>query len=149
LIILAEPRLRVAYAIDHGKVPEPPWALLSIHSHIDKPLLSDNVLHLLDARLGKPHVLSLCFDDVELDMPGYALFSKYQAGLILDFADAAKDVDTMIVQCDAGISRSAAVGSFLTEYYGSDAKMFRAVNPCTVPNQFVLGVLHEERSARE
>lgn len=143
MIILIENRTRVAYAIDHGRVPKPPWALISIWSSTGTPLLTDNVLQLLDLHLGKPLVLSLCFDDVIESVGGYRLFSPHHAELVLDFADSAKDVETLVVQCDAGISRSAAVALFVAAHYNHDLAEFRRLNPFIVPNRLVIRMLNE------
>jgi|SRR5271157_1870066 len=64
------------------------------------------------------NVLSLTFDDVDVQIYDYILFSEEQAKMILKFIEQLpKIVDVIVVHCWAGISRSAAVAKFLSEYY--------------------------------
>lgn len=66
-------------------------------------------------------LLRLEFDDVEDDLgPAYRLFDHRDALKILRFVDLNKDED-IIVHCEAGISRSAAVAKFLKDHWGYKA----------------------------
>ena len=60
-------------------------------------------------------VLTLYFDDIEEPCPGYMLITKAQAGQIIRFIKKHKDVDTLLIHCYAGVSRSRAVGVFARE----------------------------------
>ena len=60
-------------------------------------------------------VLTLLFDDVEREVPEAVLFSREQAGEILDFLGKYRDADTLLVHCYGGESRSRAVGAFAEE----------------------------------
>ena len=61
-------------------------------------------------------VLTLYFDDIEEPEHGLSLFNKSQAMQIIRFIDEHPDVDTLLIHCYAGVSRSRAVGVFAAEY---------------------------------
>ena len=80
-------------------------------------------------------VLTLYFDDIVKPVEGATLFSKEQASQILDFTKNVNDkVDTLLIHCYAGSSRSLAVGKALTERFGWESEDLAAQ---TVPNEFV------------
>ena len=61
-------------------------------------------------------VLTLYFDDIEEPDHGLRLISFPQAIAIVKFIKAhAEDVDTLLIHCFAGVSRSRAVGAFARE----------------------------------
>ncbi len=61
-------------------------------------------------------VLTLFFDDIEQPQTGASLMSETQAAEIIRFISAHKDdVDTLLIHCYAGISRSKAVARFARE----------------------------------
>ena len=61
-------------------------------------------------------VLTLYFDDIEEPEHGLRLISFPQAIAIVKFIKAhAEDVDTLLIHCFAGVSRSSAVGVFARE----------------------------------
>lgn len=61
-------------------------------------------------------VLTLYFDDIEEPEHGLRLISFPQAIAIVKFIKAhAEDVDTILIHCFAGVSRSRAVGVFARE----------------------------------
>lgn len=61
-------------------------------------------------------VLTLFFDDIEEPEHGLRLISFPQAIAIVKFIKAhAEDVDTLLIHCFAGVSRSRAVGAFARE----------------------------------
>lgn len=60
-------------------------------------------------------VLTLYFDDIEKPEHGFKLIDKYQAEQIIEFINMHRDVDTLLIHCFAGISRSKAVGMFARE----------------------------------
>ncbi len=64
-------------------------------------------------------VLTLYFDDIEEPEYGLKLISFPQAIAIVKFIKAhAEDVDTLLIHCFAGVSRSRAVGVFAREMLG-------------------------------
>lgn len=100
--------------------------------------------------------VSLCFDDIvwELDPagPSYGypvearLFDSLDAAVINTFLAGISRTDilphTLVVQCDAGISRSAAVGIYAARcYLPDDADAIQTAHPHYNPR--VLSVLEE------
>lgn len=72
-------------------------------------------------------VLTLYFDDIERPERGLKRMTPEQAKQIVDFIEANKNVDTLLIHCFAGFSRSRAVGVFTREYLGippTDDKYF-------------------------
>jgi len=72
-------------------------------------------------------VLTLYFDDIERPERGLKRMAPGQAKQIVDFIEANKNVDTLLIHCFAGFSRSRAVGVFAREYLGispTDDKYF-------------------------
>ncbi len=75
-------------------------------------------------------VLTLQFDDIVKEVDGAVLFTKEQAEAILDFADLHRNVDTLLIHCYAGQSRSRAVGAFLIKMFGKDnSRYFETGSP--------------------
>lgn len=65
-------------------------------------------------------VLRLQFDDIDgsmLPSSNSRSFTPWHAKEVIDFLEANKEVDELIVHCMAGISRSAAVAKFAAEKY--------------------------------
>jgi len=88
----------------------PHWAVISI-SGLNPAVLKG----------GWHSVLRLEFDDVDTPEEPYIMFSPAHANQIIDFAEAARDsheVEGILVHCQAGISRSAAVAKWIAEKYG-------------------------------
>ena len=85
-------------------------------------------------------VLTLRFDDIVTEVEGAVLFSDEMADEIIDFIEENRaKVDTLLIHCYAGQSRSKAVGAFAVEMLGGDnSKYFEEGN---VPNMFVYDVL--------
>ena len=96
-------------------------------------------------------ILRLSFDDISeknTDWPfSEILFDETMAKSVIDFAEASSGaIDHLLVHCNAGVSRSAAVAICLGELYGVpvvDAKK----TPCSAPNKLVLRILRETISA--
>lgn len=74
----------------------------------------------------KENVLILFFDDVlentKSDSKIFKAFSRQQGEIVFDFLEKMKNRDLLLIHCDAGISRSGAIGQFAAEYYGIDFK---------------------------
>lgn len=80
--------------------------------------------------------LYLHFEDFDIDLPGWSIqpIQKSDAKAIVDFVMANKNNGKhFIVQCDAGVSRSAGVAAALMKYFnGDDSSIFD--NPQYCPN---------------
>ena len=79
-------------------------------------------------------VLRLKFDDVERDYKNEHCITKEDAESIVKFVNKNKNkVDKFIVQCEAGVSRSAGVGAAIMKALnGDDWDVFK--NPLKCPN---------------
>jgi len=84
-------------------------------------------------------VLTLLFDDIVSEVDGAVLFDDDMADKIIDFIERCKiSVDTLLIHCYAGQSRSRAVGAFAFEMLGGDnSKYFEE----GTPNQYIYDVL--------
>ena len=63
-------------------------------------------------------VLTLLFDDIDRPVEGAVMFSEDQADQIISFIERNIDVETLLVHCYGGQSRSLAVGIFAAEMTG-------------------------------
>ena len=101
------------------------------------------------------NVCKLCFDDVTEQNKEHNVihFNKEHAQKVLDFLKTVKDDGKMefYVHCDAGVSRSGAVGYLLNEYFNKFLKMnridneaFRMNNSHIHPNPEVIRILKLE-----
>ncbi len=89
-------------------------------------------------------LLTLQFDDFEEPESGVKLMNEEQAAQIIAFLRQYQNVDTMLIHCFAGKSRSAAVGKFAAELYGVPEP------ECPYYNTWVYGILrrvHEKSQA--
>lgn len=84
-------------------------------------------------------VLTLLFDDIVTKVEGAVLFNDDMADKIIEFIERnKKTVDTLLIHCYAGQSRSRAVGAFAVEMLGGDnSKYFEE----STPNQYIYDVL--------
>ena len=83
-------------------------------------------------------VLTLCFDDIVMPVDGAVLFTEEDAMRIISFVQTHKDVESLVVHCYAGQSRSRAVAAFCTKLLtGKDSKYLGKTNY----NTFVYDVL--------
>lgn len=79
-------------------------------------------------------VLTLKFDDIVRPVEGAQLFSDDMVKQIIWFIRKNQDVDTLLIHCYAGQSRSRAVGAFVVWFLGGDnSAYFEKYNP----NEFV------------
>lgn len=75
-------------------------------------------------------VLTLYFDDVIRDVDGAVLFTDEMAKQIIAFIKKNQKVETLLVHCYAGQSRSRAVGAFAVKMLGGDnSRYFSQGNP--------------------
>lgn len=86
-------------------------------------------------------VLKTTFDDIEVELPIFELFSMFHAEEIKNFVDSYRDkVNTIIVHCTAGISRSGAIGCCLARYLnGSDEYLLKTGK--YVPNKHIYKIM--------
>lgn len=63
-------------------------------------------------------VLEMKFDDIDTDEEDRVLFTNKDAEKIIRFARRYKNVDTLVIHCYAGVSRSAAIKNALDECFG-------------------------------
>ena len=68
--------------------------------------------------------LTLIFDDIDREVEGAALFSDEQADSIIAFIEKNRKVDSLLIHCYGGASRSRAVGAFAMKYLGKDNSAF-------------------------
>lgn len=75
-------------------------------------------------------VLTLQFDDIVREVDGAVLFSEDMARQIIEFINRHSSVDTLLIHCYAGQSRSRAVGAFAVKMLGGDnTRYFRDYAP--------------------
>lgn len=131
-----------------------PWAIISIYTRSNEALLTLDAIENFKSK-GMIDFLSLQFWDID-DRNKEAILSKYPEAIFFDKSHAMKIIDFvcrinsqnpdkeigLIVHCDAGISRSGAVGLFIVEYLSLDVKDFfkRRAN-LIQPNGYVLSIL--------
>lgn len=83
-------------------------------------------------------VLTLKFDDIVRPVEGAQIFTEKMAEEIIRFIRTNKDVETLLIHCYAGQSRSRAVGAFAVWFLGGDnSAYFKKYNP----NEYVYEVL--------
>lgn len=63
-------------------------------------------------------VLTLYFDDIVKEVKGAVMFDETMAERIIAFVQEHKDADTLLIHCYGGLSRSLAIGTFLSEITG-------------------------------
>jgi predicted protein tyrosine phosphatase len=130
--------VRDRFAIEHGIDTDRPCALVSVHATSTSPPRVPEAPNLVDT-------LQLAFDDIEptpemMALPGARLMTDDQARAIARFAARhLAEVELFICQCDAGVSRSAAIAAALCEAFGGDSsRFFREYEPNRYVYQKVL-----------
>ncbi|WP_434715652.1 hypothetical protein [Paraburkholderia sp. A3RO-2L] len=116
--------------------PDPGSVLISIHDRSEPPMTP---------RAGWADVLVLRFHDTDGAMMGMEVFSDDQARQVLDFVGRHQECTELVVHCQMGQSRSAAVALYLSEKYGVPCfKEHRQVNweSWKVYNRLVYRTLH-------
>lgn len=139
-----------------------PWAIISIcGNNDDSPILLHEPQMDVFRSLGCVAGLTSIF--VDITKPHYLVnkewydtndtwFTEKKAREIIDFVDGIKDkVERFVVHCDAGKSRSGAVGLWLTRYLGWSEKAFTELNRKRLlgPNHSVLETLMQASGLRE
>lgn len=137
---------------------EQDFGLISIISYPTDVLLTFEFRSLKGIQRA-PH-LTLCFNDMTLvefnaiksaEVKKYLyLFSTNHANSIIDFINQYNEkLKTLIVHCDAGVSRSGAVGLWANRYLELSESDFWINNPKVEPNSYVLNVLYELSGLRK
>jgi len=121
-------------------------AIISICSHVSQILMTKKrieELHVMDCH----YILPLVFEDIRKQdesklLNKHALFNEDMAHQIVSFLDVLRDkeIATLFIHCDAGVSRSGAVGIFAVRYLGMDEKEFLG-NNIIYPNSTIYDIL--------
>lgn len=111
-----------------------PHIVISITENKDFVELPTNVM--------RKGLLQLSFGDIDVPSQGITLFNQEIAKKIIKFVEDNIDfIDVIFCQCEAGISRSAAVGAALSKYInGNDDYFFKY----HMPNRHVYNLLLNE-----
>jgi predicted protein tyrosine phosphatase len=125
------------------------WALISIIESVERPFLNPQRESIL-SQLNCKAILKLIFSDIK---PSYnhedeILFNKDHARQIISFVNNLKEIDTLVIHCHAGVSRSGAVGVFLAKYLNVDFEKFKEENKNISPNEYILDLLMEESNSK-
>jgi hypothetical protein len=145
-------RMAISHMVVHDYIPYGSWYLISIYADNGKGEFLVRGIPDRVREMGCKDFLSLNFYDAT-DKENLSeddkkkLFSRKQAGEIIEFIDRANKEDcddVLVVHCDAGISRSGAVGEFLNDYLRLNYWTFLRVNPQVNSNKYVLRLLKEE-----
>ena len=126
------------------------WSLVSIYTTPEEEFLTESTIKALK-ELGMKEYVSVCFWDicddpvVLRDYPNAILFNEQMGKDIIGMITRAEGWDNavLVAHCDAGVSRSGAVGAFAVEYLGLDYETFMEENPYTVPNPLVMSTLRK------
>lgn len=95
-------------------------------------------------------VLTLKFDDIIHPVDGTQIFNEEMAKQIIRFIRKHKDVDTLLIHCYAGQSRSRAVGAFAVKLLGGDNSVyFKNYNPNEYVYELLLQTLPEVQEYSE
>ncbi len=91
-------------------------------------------------------VLTLYFDDAVKEGKGTVLFTKEMAESVISFIESHKRVNTLLVHCYAGQSRSRAVAAFAVWMLKADNKQYFEKGS---PNIYVYDLLKETYAQRQ
>lgn len=147
-------RMAIANMVAHDYIPYNSWYLISIYADNGRGEFLKNGIPNRVKELGCKDFLSLNFYDSTDSDYGFSaddtkgMFSKIQAEQVVKFIDCANrgnEDDVLLVHCDAGISRSGAVGEFANDYLGLNYYTFVRTNPQVNANGYVLRLLREQR----
>jgi len=91
-------------------------------------------------------VLTLLFDDVYKEVEGAVAFNRDMAEQIIAFIREHKAVETLLVHCYAGQSRSRAVGAFAVKMLGgNNARYFQEGSPNMLVYDTLMQVCEESK----
>lgn len=124
--------------------------------NIDKKLKDKNVylISIVDSfkdlkpwfKKDHKNVLNLVFDDVNDDKEWKKckVFNEEIANKIIDFLETTNTNDCQfIIHCAAGVSRSGAVGEFVSDFIKMKYSDFKRKNPHICPNKTVSRILRK------
>ena len=88
-------------------------------------------------------VLTLYFDDVVKETKGAVLFDENMADSVIAFSHM--DVDTLLIHCYAGQSRSRAIGAFAKKMMGKSNQTYFSADKfwAGTPNEHVYNMLED------
>jgi predicted protein tyrosine phosphatase len=112
------------------------WGLISISTTEQEKVIGLDKLK----QYGCVNYSQFVFHDLTEPYKDCILFNEEIAKQIIDFVNNIK-LNLIIIHCDAGISRSGAVGYFICNYLNLDQKEFKIMNPNIHPNSLVLDIL--------
>lgn len=93
----------------------------------------------IQVQAGYKSILRLAFHDIKRELKGFTLFDENHAKQIINFVNNNLPIDTIYLNCEAGISRSAAIRVFLHEIFNKEFIGNR--QPCDLYNKHVYSVL--------
>jgi len=153
--MISEIKVKNRFYMDilYGGLKAPPfkiWNLISIScpdTDLQKNVFLTDICKGKMMALGCKNMMALAFDDVtesskdKCHNMGYCttIFNEDHAKQIIDFAHSLQfDLEKMpiVIHCDAGISRSGAVATFISDYFHIPFK-----DELIRPNSYVLNVL--------
>jgi hypothetical protein len=134
------------------------YGLISINHEPHGHLLNDEFV--IIKKMEKVPKLSLYFSDCTLaeynkvkskDVKDHLyLFNEDHAKQIVNFVTDNKDkIDLLIIHCEAGQSRSGAVGLWANRYLGLNEKQFLQDNKKIFPNAYVYNMLYVASGMKE
>jgi len=118
-------------------------AFISIVTRPEEVLMTSSAINFL-SEADCTNILSLVFGDIIRPKAGYYLFDRVQACQIIDFINNLSDINILAIHCDAGVSRSGAVGLFACRYLNLNEKEFLEDNEFIDPNSHVYDLLMDE-----
>jgi predicted protein tyrosine phosphatase len=162
-IISVLPRATVRHIIEHKEPQAGHWALISIYSSPKEKLVGPEEEETLK-EIGCEKVLSLCFGDYDYSClevikernEEELLFNTTHAEKVIDFVKSFDEKHQfmsystlLVVHCDAGVSRSGALGLWSCRYLGYDEKEFRKTNNNIHPNSLIYDTLCKVSGMKE
>jgi len=162
-LIRVLPRAQVRDIIRHREPQAAPWALISVYSSPKEQLIGSEEEKVLKG-IGCEKVLNLCVGDYDhshmevIKKIGKEefVFSEEHAKNVIDFVKSFDEehqlqsyLTMLVVHCDAGVSRSGAIGLWACRYLGCDEKEFRRDNPFIHPNTLIYETLYIESGMKE
>ena len=89
-----------------------------------------------------PNCLFLEMFDLENPLSEFSEVEADKIKMLLDLTKLNPDAQ-LIIHCEAGLSRSGAIGCFACKYLGFDEEVFKSVNPNILPNSYILEFLYD------
>lgn len=142
--ILVAPR---EIALDISKRKTTGLAVISICSYKRDIIFTETVKKSMHCK----DIISLVFTDLIAKdykiapdlIKKFPRFNMTMARKIITFIDKIKEknIKLLLIHCDVGVSRSAAVGVWAVRYLGLDEKEFRKEHPSIGPNILVYDIL--------